>query len=324
MRAITFARYGTAAELELREIDKPVPESDEVLIRVHAVAINDWDWGILRGTPFANRITFGLFRPKKHILGSDVAGRVEAVGRDVVRFRPGDEVFGDLSGRWGGFAEYVCARETALATKPAAMDWEQAAALPQAGVLAVQGLIEKGRIQPGQRLLINGAGGGVGTLALQIAKTFGAEVTGVDSLPKLDMLRSLGFDRVVDYMREDFTAGEQSYDLILDVKTNRSIFAYMRVLRPGGVYVTFGGSTGRLLQAVILGPLVSALTKKSVRLVILKPNRDLAYLAGLFEAGQLRPVVDGRYTLEETPEAMRYFGEGKHKGKVVINAAGEP
>jgi NADPH:quinone reductase-like Zn-dependent oxidoreductase len=198
------------------------------------------------------------------------------------------------------------------------MSWEQAAALPQAGALAAQGLIDKGRLREGQRLLINGAGGGVGTLGLQIAKTYGAVVTGVDSEGKLEMLRSLGFDHVVDYEREDFTQSERGYDVVLDVKTNRSILAYTRVLGAGGAYVTLGGSTGRILQAVLFGPLVSAVTKKRVSLVLLKPNKYLSYLAGLFEAGKLRPVIDGHYTLQDTPEAMRYFGEGKQKGKVVI------
>jgi NADPH:quinone reductase-like Zn-dependent oxidoreductase len=318
MKAIVFTRYGTADVLELREVDKPVPRDDEVLVKVHAVSINDWDWGILQGIPFSNRLTFGLRRPKRQILGSDIAGRVEAVGKNAERFRPGDEVFGDLSGHWGGFAEYVCARETALALKPGGMTFEEAAAIPQAAQLAVQGLRDKGQIRQGQRLLINGAGGGVGTFAIQLAREHGVEVTGVDSSGKLDMLRSLGFDHVLDYMREDFTKSGQHYDLILDVKTNRSVFDYLRALSANGVYVTVGGSTARLLQALLLGPFISMVSKKRVRIVFLKPNKDLGYMAELFEAGRVKPVIDGRYRLSEAAEAMRYFGEANHKGKIVI------
>jgi NADPH:quinone reductase-like Zn-dependent oxidoreductase len=318
MKAIVFTRYGTADVLELREVDKPVPRDDEVLVKVHAVSINDWDWGILQGIPFSNRLTFGLRRPKRQILGSDIAGRVEAVGKNAERFRPGDEVFGDLSGHWGGFAEYVCARETALALKPGGMTFEEAAAIPQAAQLAVQGLRDKGQIRQGQRLLINGAGGGVGTFAIRLAREHGVEVTGVDSSGKLDMLRSLGFDHVLDYMREDFTKSGQHYDLILDVKTNRSVFDYLRALSANGVYVTVGGSTARLLQALLLGPFISMVSKKRVRIVFLKPNKDLGYMAELFEAGRVKPVIDGRYRLSEAAEAMRYFGEANHKGKIVI------
>jgi len=318
MKAIVYTRYGTPDVLELREVEKPTPKDDEVLIRVHAASINDWDWGLLQGIPFVNRLSFGLLRPKKTILGSDVAGRIEEVGKNATQLQPGDAVYGDLSGTWGGFAEYVCARENALALKPASMTFDEAAAIPQAAMLALQGLRDKGHIQQGQKLLINGAGGGVGTFAVQIAKLYGVEVTGVDSSGKLDMLRSMGFDQVIDYTREDFTRKGQCYDLILDVKTNRSIFDYMRALSSNGSYVTVGGSSGRLLQAVFLGPWISMFTKKSVRIVLLKPNKDLAYMNELFEAGKVRPVIDGSYKLSEVPEAMRYFGEGNHKGKVVI------
>jgi NADPH:quinone reductase-like Zn-dependent oxidoreductase len=318
MKAIVFTRYGTPDVLELREVDKPVLRDNEVLVRVHAVAINDWDWGILQGIPFVNRLRFGLRRPKKQILGSDIAGRIEAVGKNVERFQPGDEVFGDLSGHWGGFAEYVCASQKALAPKPRGMTFEEAAAIPQAAQLAVQGLRDKGRIQQGQKLLINGAGGGVGTFAIQIAKPYGVEATGVDSSGKLDMLRAMGFDHVLDFRQEDFTKSEQRYDLILDAKTDRSILDYLRVLSTRGVYVTVGGSTARVTQALLLGPLVSMVSKKRVRVVPLKPNKDLSYMTELFEAGTVKPVIDGRYRLSEVAEAMRYFGQGNHKGKVVI------
>jgi NADPH:quinone reductase-like Zn-dependent oxidoreductase len=318
MKAVVFTRYGSPDVLELREVEKPTPRDGEVLIRVHAVSLNDWDWGALHGTPFVNRLMFGLLSPKKQILGSDVAGRVEAVGRGVVRFRPGDEVFGDLSGSWGGFAEYVCAREGALALKAPGMTFEQAAAIPQAAMLALQGLCDEGRIRPGQRLLINGAGGGVGTFAIQIARSYGTEVTAVDSSEKLEMLRSMGAAHVIDYTQEDFTRSGQRYDLILDVKTTRSIFDCVRALRPNGVYVTVGGSMPRLLQALIFRPWLSRFRNRHVRLVVLKPNKDLAYMKELFEAGKVVPVIDGLYELSDLPGAFRYFGEGRHKGKVVI------
>jgi NADPH:quinone reductase-like Zn-dependent oxidoreductase len=264
----------------------------------------------------------GLFTPRVHILGCDIAGRVEAVGGDVKAFQPGDEVYGDLcmSG-FGAFAEYACAPEACLAHKPAGMTFEQAAAIPQAGMLAVQGLIDVGRIQPGQRVLLNGAGGGVGTIALQLAKLYDVEVTVVDKASKLDMLRAMGADYVVDYVEEDFTKGDRRYDLILDVKTNRSPFTYARALRPNGTYVTVGGSIPRLLQALVLGPVISRLFKKHVRLVGLRPNKDLTYMNKLFEAGKLLPVIDGLYKLAELPEALRHFGTADHKGKIVVSIA---
>ena len=321
MKAVVFTEYGSPDVLQLREVEKPVPKDDEVLVRVHAVSLNDWDFEALRGTPFVNRLMFGLLEPKKRILGSDVAGRIEAVGRNVRRFQPGDEVFGDLSGEWGGFAEYVCARESALAPKPPGMTFEEAAAIPQAAMLAVQALRDAGRLQPGQTLLINGAGGGVGTFAIQIAKSYGAEITGVDSAGKLDMMRALGADHVIDYAREDFTRNGRTYDLILDVKTKRSILDCMRALSPEGTYVTVGGSMARLFQALLFWPWIALTTKKSIRLVVLKPNKDLAYVTELFAAGKVVPVIDGPYALSETPEAFRYFGAGRHKGKVVVTLA---
>lgn len=323
MKAVVYEKYGSPDVLELRDVATPAPKDDEVLIRVRAVSINDWDWGLLQGTPFVNRLMGGLFRPKKTILGSDIAGRIEAVGRNVERFHVGDDVFGDLSGRWGGFAEYVCAPETALALKPPSMTFAEAAAIPQAAMLAVQGLRDRGRIQAGQKVLINGAGGGVGTFAVQIAKLYGVELTGVDSPAKLDLLRSMGFDEVIDYTREDFTRSGARYDLILDVKTNRSPFDYLRALSPGGTYVTVGGSMARLLQFLLVAPLISLTSRRNLRLVALKQNKDLGYVSELFEAGKLRPVIDKLRTLSEVPEAMRYFGAGHHKGKVVITLDAE-
>jgi NADPH:quinone reductase-like Zn-dependent oxidoreductase len=317
MKAIVYTTYGTPDVLALTEVDKPIPTDDEVLIKVYAVSLNDWDLGLLDGD-FINRLLNGLRKPKIKILGSDIAGRVEAVGKNVKKFQPGHNVYGDLSGRWGGFAQYVCAGENALALKPDRMTFEEAAAIPQAAMLAIQGLLDKGQLQSGQKLLINGAGGGVGTFAVQIAKLYEVEITGVDSPGKLEMLRSMGFDHVIDYTQEDFTKNGQQYDLILDVKTNRSIFDYTRALRTNGMYVTVGGSLGRLLQALILGPWISIIRKKKIGIVALKPNKDLAYMNELFEAGKIKPVIDGPYTLDDVPNAFRLFAKGVHKGKVVI------
>src|SRR5574341_226300 len=274
MKAVVMERYGTPDVLELRDVPTPTPRADEVLVRVLAASINDWDWGMVQGTPFIIRILNGLFTPKVRIIGCDIAGRVEAVGGDVRAFQPGDEVYGDLSvGNFGAFAEYACAPEAALARKPSSMTFEQAAAIPQAGMLAVQGLIDVGRIRSGQKLLLNGAGGGVGTFALQIAKLHDVEVTVVDKPAKLDMLRAMGADHVIDCLKEDFTNRGKRYDLILDVKTNRSPFAYARALNPNGAYVTVGGSIPRLLQALVLRPLLSRLYYKHVRIAMLQPNK---------------------------------------------------
>jgi len=319
MKAIVYQKYGSADTLELKEVDKPTPKDGEILVKIHAASINDWDWGLLTGKPFVTRIDNGLFKPKKFkILGCDIAGTVEAVGKNVTRFKIGDEVYGDLSAKWGGFAEYACADENMLAIKPSSMTFEQASAIPQAGMLAVQGLIDKGQIKSGQKILINGAGGGVGTFGVQIAKLHNIEVTGVDSTGKLEMMRSVGFDHFIDYTREDFTKNKETYDIILDNKTNRSIFAYLPSLTPKGKYVTTGGSMVRLLQIAIIGPLISKFSKKKIHIVLLKPNKDLAYLSDQFEAGKMKPVIDGPYKLAELPDVMRYYGEAKHKGKIVI------
>ena len=314
-----YTKYGPPDVLQLKEVEKPAPRDDEVLIKVHAASVNSWDWDLLRGTPFLARLG-GLLKPKYKILGADIAGRIEAVGRNAKQFQPGDEVFGDISGcSWGGFAEYVCARENALALKPASMTFEEAAAVPQAAVLALQGLRDKGQIQSGQKVLINGAGGGVGTFAVQIAKSFGAEVTGVDSTGKLDMLRSIGADQVIDYTQEDFTKSGQCYDLILDVVAYRSIFDYKRALSPRGIYVFVGGSMAAFFQVVFLGPWISMTGSKKMGILMHKPNTsDLDFMKELFEAGKVVPVLDRRYPLSEVPEALRYLGEGHARGKVVI------
>ena len=317
MKAIVYEKYGTPDVLQLKEAAKPVPGEDEVLVKVHAASINDWDLGLLYGD-FINRMLNGLRKPRRNILGSDIAGKIETVGKKVKRFKAGDDVYGDLSGQWGGFAEYVCAPEKSLSLKPAAMSFEEAAAIPQAAMLAVQGLIDKGKIKQAQKVLINGAGGGVGTFAIQIAKLYGAEVTGVDKATKLEMLRSIGFDHVIDYTKEDFTKNGKVYDLILDAKTNRSAFDYTRSLNRNGVYVTVGGSIGHLLQVLILARLIRMIQSKHLRIVALKPNKDLAFMNDLFEKGKVRTVIDGPYRLDQLGEAFRHFAKADHKGKIVI------
>jgi NADPH:quinone reductase-like Zn-dependent oxidoreductase len=322
MKAIVYSKYGPPDVLQLKEVEKPFPKDNEILIKIYAVSINDWDWQLLLGAPFINRMINGLLKPKKQILGSDIAGKVVAVGNRVKHFQVGDEVYGDLSGcGWGGFAEYVCAPEKALSLKPAGMSFEEAAAIPQAAMLAVQGLIDSGNIQPGKKLLINGAGGGVGTFGAQIAKLYGVETTGVDSAEKLDMMRSIGLDHIIDYKKEDFTKNGQNYDLIIDTKTNRSMFDYVRALSPNGIYATVGGDMVRLFQALIMGPMISLVYKKHIRIVALKPNKDLEYMNELFKAGKVKPVIDGHYKLDEVPKALKYFGAGSHKGKIVITVA---
>ena len=319
MKAIVYKKYGSPDLLELKEIEKPTPKENEVLIKVHAASINSWDWDMLTGRPLEYRLFFGLLKPKYKILGCDIAGRIEAVGRNIRQFQPGDEVFGDLcEGSWGGFAEYVCAREFELTLKPGGMTFEEAAATPQAGLLALRGLCHKTEIEPEQRVLINGAGGGVGTFAIQIAKSFGAEVTGVDSTGKLVVLRSLGADHVIDYTQEDFTKNGKRYDLILDVKTNRSVFDYRRALTSKGIYVTVGGKSAPIIQLMFLGSLISMIGNKKLAIIMHKPNKELNVLNELFNSGKVKPVIDRCFSLSETAEAFKYFGKGGFKGKIVI------
>lgn len=320
MKAIVYTKYGSPAELHLKEIEKPTPKEDEVLIKIHAASINSWDGDLLRGKPFLVRIIGGLLKPRHKILGADVAGRVEAVGKKVQLFRLGDEVFGDIAGcGFGGFAEYAAVPEALLAKKSPAMTFEQAAALPQAGLLALQGLRYKGTIKQGQAVLINGAGGGVGTLALQYAKAAGAEVTCVDSAEKFAMLRSLGADHFIDYTKEDYTRNGRRYDRVLDVIAHRSAADYRRALKPAGTFAMIGGSTGRLLQLLVLGPMLSGFGSKNLGIVAYKPNqKDLDGLTRLFEEGKVVPVIDRRYPLQEVADAFRYFGTGRVRGKIVI------
>ena len=318
MKAIVLSRYGSPEQLELTDIEKPMPKDGEVLVNVHATTVNDWDWCLVRGTPFYIRLLCGWRKPNIPIPGAEVAGRIEAVGQNVTQFQVGDEVYGDISEcGFGGFAEYVCVPETALASMPERMTFTEAAAIPHAAMLAVQGLV--GQLQPGQKLLINGAGGGVGTLGVQIAHAIGVkDVTGVDLASKFALMRSLGFTHTIDYTQTDFTQGQERYDLILDTKTNRSPFKYLSALKPGGTYVTVGGLTPRLFQILLFAPIIRRLTQKTVHLVGLQPNKDLAYVNELLATGQLKPIIDGPYPLNEVPRLIQYFGAGQHQGKVVI------
>jgi len=318
VKAIVYTQYGLQDVLQLKEVDKPTPRENEVLIKVHAASVNASDWEFLTGMPLYTRM-WGLLKPKYQILGSDIAGQVEAVGRKVKKFHPGDAVFGDILGRWGGFAEYVCAPEDALMLKPAGMTFEEAATIPQAALVALQGLRDKGKIQPGQNVLINGAGGGSGTFAVQIAKLFGATVTGVDSTLKLGLMLSIGADQTIDYTQKDFTRNEQQYDLILDFVASHSVFDYMRALNPGGRYIMVGGSLSHIFQTFFLGSLISLTTGKKMGILGAKPNKDLVFMIELIESGKVNPVIDKRYPLHEVPEALRHLGEGRAKGKVVIS-----
>jgi len=320
MKAIIYTKYGPPDVLKLKEVEKPILKDNEVLVKVHAASVNYSDWAFVRGKPFFIRMYQGLLKPKNTILGADLAGRVEAVGRNVKQFQPGDEVFGDISEcGFGGFAEYVSVPENALALKPTSMTFEEAAAVPQAAVVALQGLRNKGQIQPGQKVLINGASGGIGTFAVQIAKSFGAEVTGVCSTRNLDMVRSIGADQVIDYTQEDFTQNEQRYDLILAAGGYRSIFDYKRALSPKGIYVSTGGSMAQTFQALFLGPWISMTGSKKMGAMLARLNqKDLIFMKELLEAGKVVPVIDRRYPLSEVAEAIWYYGEGHTQGKVVI------
>jgi NADPH:quinone reductase-like Zn-dependent oxidoreductase len=318
MKAIVYEKYGPPENvLGLKEVEKPTPKDNEVLVEVHAASANYSDWAFVRGKPLLRLTTGGFLKPKHKILGDDIAGRVEAVGRNVEQFQSGDEVFGISN--FGAFAEYRCVNEDNLALKPANISFEQAASVPVAAIPALQGLRDKGKIQPGQKVLINGASGGVGTFAVQLAKYFGAEVTAVCSTGKLDMVRSIGADHVIDYKQEDFTKREERCDLILAVAGYHPILDYRRALSPEGIYVCIGGSTAQYFQAALLGPLISMMGSKKMGSILGKPNqKDYAFLMELLEAGKVVPVIDRRYTLSEVAEALQYFEEGRARGKVVI------
>ena len=321
MKAIVYHQYGSPDNLKLVEVEKPTPADDQVLVKIHAVSINGSDKEGLVGKPLYARMG-GLRKPGEPILGSDVAGRVEAAGKNHTEFKPGDEIYGEMGNYHGGFAEYVCTRAKDWALKPTGLTFEQAAAIPQGGVIALQGLRDKGKVQPGQRVLINGAGGSAGSFAIQLAKYYGAEVTGVDNKGKLDFMRSLGADFVIDYTREDFTRKRKQYDLILDLVAYRSAFSYPRALKPGGSCYFVGGSVATLFQILLLGPLIKRMTSKNLRLLAVQRNReDLVHITELCESGKIVPVIDRRYPLSQVPQALRYVLEGRAKGKVVIIVA---
>lgn len=321
MKAIVYTEYGSPDVLQLEDVEKPTPRDGEVLVKVHAASINFGDLSFVRGKPFVVRFMgAGLLKPKYEILGSDIAGRIEAVGRSADQFQPGDGVVGDISAcGWGGFAQFVAVPEDALALKPANLTFAEAAAVPQAAVVALQGLRDVGQIQPGQKVLIVGASGGIGTFAVQIAKAFGAEVTGVCSTRNLDLVRSLGADHVIDYTREDFAQNGQRHDLILATAGYRSILDYRRALSPDGIYVMSGGSMAQIYQAMLLGPWLSRTGSKKMTNLAAKPKQeDLVTMKELLEAGRVKPVIDRCYPLREVPEALRYYGKGHARGKVVI------
>lgn len=326
MKAFVRDRYGSPDVLQLRDIEMPVVDDDGVLVRVRASSLNQADLDYLYGRPLFTKMGTGFRRPRDRGLGLDAAGRVEAVGKRVTAFRPGDDVFGDLTefGQ-GAFAEYVSAPERAWALKPPGMTFEEAATIPQSAILALQGLRSGERIRPGDRVLINGASGNVGPFAVQIAKAFGAHVTGVSSTAKLDMVRERGADRVIDYTREDYTRSGQRYDWILDVAGNRSLFANRRALKRNGVYVMVGGSTRRIFAALLLGPVISLAGGRKLGLNMWwKPFKaaDVVLLKALIAAGKVTPLIDRTYALAQVPDALRYLEGGHAQGKVVITVGG--
>ena len=317
MKALVYKRFGSPDVLHLEEVEKPAPKDNELLIKVHAASINSYDWRHLGPDPFFLRFMGGgLLRPKHKILGADMAGRVEAIGANVRRFKPGDEVLGD--GGYGGYAEYACVDENKFVLKPADLSFEEAAAMPMAALTALQGLRDKGRIQAGQKVLINGASGGVGTFAVQIAKSYATEVMGACRTAKMDLVRSIGADHVVDYTREDVTKVGRRFDLIFDVAAFRPVSEYTRILSPEGIYVIAGGSMARIFQSM----LKSATGAKNVKFITAKViQKDLLFILELMKAGRVRSIIDKRFPLSESAEAFRYFGDGQTRGKLVITVA---
>jgi NADPH:quinone reductase-like Zn-dependent oxidoreductase len=320
MKAIVCNKYGSPEVLELKELNKPIPAKHQVLVRVHAASLNFGNVVLLTGKPFIARFAFGLTKPKYSVPGGDIAGTVEAVGNEVKQFQVGDEVFGDLSiCGWGGFAEYVAVPEHALALKPRNISFEEAAATPMAGVTALQGLRDKGEMKSGQKVLIHGASGGVGTFAVQIAKAFGAEVTGVCSTRNIKLLRTLGANHIIDYTVEDFSQKEERYDLILGVNGSNPISSYKRVLKPNGKFVHVGGSQSQYFQSLLLGPFISMTeTKKFTNLLQRANAKDLNHVRELLETGKIKPVMDRHFKLSQIRDAFSYFQEGHAQGKVVI------
>jgi NADPH:quinone reductase-like Zn-dependent oxidoreductase len=326
MKAVAYTCFGAPDVLEPVEVDTPVPGQQEVLVKIQAAAINFGDWAFLRGKPFLVRLMgAGLRTPKYPILGSDIAGRVEAVGPGVEQFQPGDEVFGDVSeAGWGGFAEYDCVPEDAIAKKPANVPFEDAAASAQAAVVALQGLRDVGGLRAGQKVLITGASGGIGTFAVQIAKAAGGRVTGVCGTSSLDLVRSLGADHVIDYTKEDFARGGETYDLVLAAGGYRSIYDYRRALAPRGTYVMSGGSMAQVYEAMFLGPFLSKRGGQTLRNLSARPKQeDLRTIAELLSVGKIKPVIDRRYALSEVSEALRHYGTGHAHGKVIVRVDGQ-
>ena len=326
MKAIVYTTYGSPDVLQFNDVETPTPKDNEVLVKVHAASANPLDWHLMRAEPFLARLENGLLKPKNTKLGADVAGRVEAVGRHVTQFQVGDDVFGAIPiKQLGGFAEYVCVQQDTLALKPAKMTFEQAAAVPIAALTALQGLRDTGQLQPGQKVLINGASGGVGTFAVQIAKSFGTEVTGVCSTRNLDLVRSIGADHVIDYTQEDFTQNGGRYDLIFDAVGNRSVSDLQRALSPHGICAVVGfTSLSLMFQVIVLGAWVSKTGREKIGLMdTVKPGqKDLSFIKSLLEAGKVVPVIDRCYPLPETAEAIRYLEQGRARGKVVITVDG--
>ncbi|WP_276372238.1 NAD(P)-dependent alcohol dehydrogenase [Chryseolinea sp. H1M3-3] len=320
MRAIVYQKYGLTNVLHLTELPLPVPKANEVLIRIHAASVNSWDWDLLRGKPFIVRLAGGgIIKPKLPVLGADVAGVVESVGQKVKQFKCGDAVFGDLSSaRWGGFAEFVSVPENLLTLKPPNVSFEQAAALPQAGVMAWQGIHDFRKLQTGQKVLINGAAGGVGTYAVQLAKMLGAEVTAVDRGDKLEILKLLGADHVIDYTMKDFTQTGDQYDLVLDVVARRSLADYKRALLPGGVCVLIGGSTSTILQFMFFRTLASMTDSRKLRILMHQPNKDLTVLMDLLRAGRIKSIIHKCFPLSQVPEALQCIGNGEAIGKIIV------
>lgn len=321
MQALVYEKYGTPDVLHIENIEKPIPKENEVLVKVKASSINDWDWHLVQGKLLTTRLVNGIFRPRKKILGVEISGEVESIGHNVTSFKIGDEVYGEISeSGFGGFAEYVSVKERALVIKDSKISHVDAASIPHASMLAFQGLCKLGKIKEGQKVLINGAGGGVGCFAVQIANDLGVRnITGVDSDSKLNLMKSMGYEKVIDYRKNDFTKMGEKYDLILDNKTEKFIFSYLSSLKKNGMYISVGGSLFHQFVSIILSPLISILFKKKYYLLILRPNKNLDYISKMYIDGKIKCEIDGPYNFNEIPNKLKYFGEGKHKGKIVID-----
>tara|TARA_R110002096_G_scaffold1077_1_gene5814 strand:+ start:5388 stop:6365 length:978 start_codon:yes stop_codon:yes gene_type:complete len=325
MKAYNIKNYGAPDNvLKLIETEQPEPKDNEVRVKVCATTINDYDWSITTGKPLAYRLFFGIFSPRKKLAipGMEVSGIVDQVGNSATKFKVGDAVYGDISNfGFGSFAEFLCIDEKALSPKPDALSFEEAASIPHAAMLASQGLRDVGQIKDRQKILINGGGGGVGSFGLQIAKLYNADVTGVDTGEKLNAMKAQGFDTVLDYKKVDFTKSDEQYDLILDCKTNRSLWKFLNVLKPEGKYISIGGDSGKLLQMLYMNPILKLFSKKRVHLVMLDTNKDLEYIHELYADNKIHCVIDGPYTFDQLPWAIQRFGDGLHNGKIVIRVS---